>query len=51
MKRKSVILCSVEGFYELHSRATEGRKDKKRVQKDDFLANCEKFKRVLRLIF
>ncbi len=46
MKRKLVIFCSVEGFFELHSRAMEGRKDKKRVLKDNFLANCEKFKRV-----
>ncbi|PLB18851.1 hypothetical protein [Mariniflexile rhizosphaerae] len=28
MKRKLVILCSVEDFFELHSRATEGRKDR-----------------------
>ncbi|PLB18091.1 MAG: hypothetical protein TRG1_3104 [Flavobacteriaceae bacterium FS1-H7996/R] len=40
-------MCSVEGFFELRSRATERRKDKKRVQKGHFLANCEKFKRVL----
>ncbi len=39
LKRKSVILCPVEGFFELHSRATEGEKDKKWVQKGDFLAN------------
>jgi hypothetical protein len=32
-------LCSVEGFFELHSRATEEKKEEKRVQKDNFLAN------------
>jgi hypothetical protein len=39
-------LYSVEGFFKLHSRATEGKKGKKRVQKDNFLANYKKFKRV-----
>ncbi|HET8736062.1 MAG TPA: hypothetical protein VFM69_05665, partial [Pricia sp.] len=39
LKRKSVIFCPIEGFFELHSRATEGKKDKKRVKKGDFLAN------------
>jgi hypothetical protein len=29
----------VEGFFELHSRAMEGEKDKKWVKKGNFLAN------------
>jgi len=31
LKRKFGILNLVEGFFELHSRATEGEKDKKWV--------------------
>ncbi len=38
MRRKFGILCPVEGFFELHSWATEGKKDEKWVQKDNFLA-------------
>jgi hypothetical protein len=33
------LLCHVEDIFELHSKATEGKKDKNRVQKGDFLAN------------
>jgi len=39
LKRKLAILCHVEDFLELHSRAKEGKKDKNRVQKGNFLAN------------
>jgi hypothetical protein len=39
LKRKLVILNSVEGFFELHSWAKEGKKDQKWVQKGNFLAN------------
>jgi len=37
--RKLVILWPVEGFFELHSTATEAKKDKEWVQKDIFKAN------------
>ena len=33
------LLCLVERFFELHSKATEGKKDKNRAQKGNFLAN------------
>ncbi len=36
LKRKSSNFCSVDGFIELRSRATEGKKDKNRVKKEDF---------------
>ena len=39
LKRKLGVFCHIEGFFELHSRAMEGKKDKNRVQKDNFLAN------------
>jgi hypothetical protein len=39
LKRKLVILRSIEGFFELHSRATERRKGKKRVQGGAFKNN------------
>ena len=39
LKRKLNIFCPIEVFFELHSRATEGKKDKKWVKKDNFLAN------------
>ena len=38
-RRKLRIFCSVEGFFELHSRATEGKKDKNRAKNDNFSAN------------
>ena len=38
-KRKLGIFCSVEDFFKLHSRATEGKKDKIRAKKNNFLAN------------
>ncbi|MDO5977283.1 hypothetical protein [Flavivirga spongiicola] len=38
-KRKLEIFVSVEDFFELHSRATEGKKDKNRVKNNNFLAN------------
>ena len=51
LKRKSVILCPVEGFFELHppaeragSRATEGKKVEERVKKGDFFSQLKKFK-------
>jgi hypothetical protein len=39
LKRKLGFFYPIEGFFELHSRAMEGKKDKNRVQKDNFLAN------------
>jgi len=39
LKRKLGVFYPIEGFFELHSRAMEGKKDKNRVQKDNFLAN------------
>jgi len=38
-KRKSKVFGFVEGFFELHSIATEGKKDKNRAENNDFLAN------------
>ena len=38
-KRKLEVFSSVEDFFELHSRATEGKKDKSRVESSNFLAN------------
>ncbi|MDO5971826.1 hypothetical protein Q4Q35_18645 [Flavivirga aquimarina] len=38
-KRKLEVFSSVEGFFELHSRVTEGKKDKNRVENNNFLAN------------
>lgn len=38
-KRKLVIFCPVEDFFELDSRATEGKKGKRWVKKGNFLAN------------
>jgi hypothetical protein len=39
LKRKLDIFCPVEAFFELHSRATEGKKGKKWVKKSNFLAD------------
>jgi len=39
LKRKLGVFYPIEGFFGLHSRAMEGKKDKNRVQKDNFLAN------------
>jgi hypothetical protein len=39
LRRKLFILCPFEGFFELHSRAMEGKKDEEWVQKGNFLAN------------
>ncbi len=39
LKRKFMDLYPIEGFYELHSRATKGKKGKKWVQRHHFLAN------------
>ena len=41
LKRKLRIFCSFESFFKLHSRATEGKKDKIRVKKNNFLANSK----------
>ncbi|WP_337992825.1 GIY-YIG nuclease family protein [Flavivirga sp. 57AJ16] len=38
-KRKLEVFGSVEDFFELHSRATEEKKDKSRVENSHFLAN------------
>ena len=39
LKRKLGVFYPIEGFFELHSQAMEGKKDKNKVQKDNFLAN------------
>ena len=44
LKRKLDVFCPIEIFfdpdsYREHSSATEGKKDKKWVKKDNFLAN------------
>ncbi|WP_430906070.1 hypothetical protein [Maribacter sp. 2-571] len=39
LKRKLSILRPVEDFFEFHSRATGGKKDKNRAVKGNFLAN------------
>ena len=39
-----MVLDSYEGFFELHSWATEQEKDKIGVQNGNFLANSKKFK-------
>ncbi len=38
-KRKLEVFSSVEGFFKLHSSATEGEKDKNRAKNRNFLAN------------
>ncbi len=38
-KRKLEVFRAVEGFFELHSSATEGKKDKNRAENSNFLAN------------
>ena len=40
-KREVMLLCSNEGFFELHSSATEQEKDEIRVQNDSFAGNNE----------
>ena len=44
LKRKSGIFCPIEAFLELHSIATERKKDLEWAKKGDFLANWKKFK-------
>jgi hypothetical protein len=39
LKRKLDIFCPTEDFFELHSRAKEGKKGEKWVKKINFLAN------------
>ncbi len=39
LKRKLGIFCTVEGFFELHSKATEEEKDKECAKKSNFIAN------------
>ncbi len=39
LKRKLGVFCLVKGFFELHSRATEVKKDKKWAKNNNFLAN------------
>ena len=46
-KRKLDIFSFVEGFFEFHSRATEGEKDKIRAKKKQFFSKLKKCKRVL----
>ncbi len=38
-KRKLEVFRAVEGFFELHSSTTEGKKDKNRAENSNFLAN------------
>ena len=38
-KRKCSILCPIEVFFKMHSRTMERKKDKKWIQKTNFLAN------------
>ena len=38
-KRKLDVFSFVEGFFEFHSRAMEGEKDKIRAKNNNFLAN------------
>lgn len=38
-KRKLKLFSYVENFFELHSIATERKKDKNRAKKNNFLAN------------
>jgi hypothetical protein len=38
-KRKLKVFSLVEVFFELHSTATERKKEKNRAENDDFLAN------------
>ncbi len=47
-KRKLEVFSSVEGFFELHSSATEGKKDKNRAKNSNFLANQKRFLEVSR---
>ena len=47
LKRKLMVLCPDEGFFALHSRATEQEKDKIWVQNSSFLSNMKKFKPLL----
>tara|TARA_R110002072_G_scaffold125020_1_gene260680 strand:+ start:181 stop:348 length:168 start_codon:yes stop_codon:yes gene_type:complete len=44
LKRKSAILYPIEGFFELHSRATEGKKRQKEGAKGRFFSQLKKFK-------
>ncbi len=39
LKRKLGVFCPVKGFFSFHSRATEGKKDKKWAKSNIFLAN------------
>jgi hypothetical protein len=39
LKRKLNIFCPIEDFFELHSRAMEGKKGKEWVKKGSFSAN------------
>ena len=40
-KRKLEVFIFVEGFFEFHSRAMEGEKDKIRAKNNNFLANLK----------
>lgn len=40
-KRKLKVFCPVEGFFEFHSSATEGKKGKKRAKNSNFLATLK----------
>jgi hypothetical protein len=42
LKGKLGIFCSVEGFFELHSCATEGLKRQKMNQEDEFFSQLKK---------
>ncbi|QMU62948.1 MAG: hypothetical protein GKR88_00780 [Flavobacteriaceae bacterium] len=40
-RRKLEVFSSVESFFELQGSATEGKKDKNRVENGNFLANSK----------
>ena len=40
-KRNLEVFNTVEGFFELHSRAMERKKDKNSAENNDFLANSK----------
>src|SRR5690606_8178631 len=42
--RELDIFCPIEDFFELHSSATGGKKDKKWVKKGNFFSQLKKFK-------
>lgn len=39
LKQKLDVFCPVKGFFELHSGATEGKKDKEWAENSNFITN------------